>query len=257
MRFAELEEARKARGVRLVVMTASPSPWSEAAKGIFHVKGIDGLLVRFGPKDDAVKQWTGWHNAPVLLVDDDPPRLHWGEILETSERLGGKVSLVPADPERRLRLFGLTHELLGEGGLVWSARLLAIHRGLTTDGREGFPVRLAQYLAPKYGYRPDRVEAARGRVLSLLRRFEKLAEAGRLGGSDYLLGDTLSALDLYAATALGILAPLPDDQCHGVHPAVRHALESAAPDVREAIPRVLIEHRDRVFARHLGLPIEL
>jgi glutathione S-transferase len=260
MRFVDLEEARQARGVRLAVVTGIPSPWSEAAKGILHVKGIDGLLVRFGPKDDAVKQWMGWHNAPVLFVDDDPPRTHWSDILEASERLGGlsgKVSLVPADPEERSRLFGMAHEILGEGGLVWSARLVVIHRGLTTEGREGFPLRLAQYLARKYSYQPERVAPARERVLSLLRRLEVLAEAARSRGTDYLLGDTLTALDLYAATALGTLAPLPDDQCRGLHPAMRHALESAAPDLREALPRVLIEHRDRVFARHIGLPVQL
>jgi len=33
-----------------------------------------------------------------------------------------------------MRLFGLAHELLGENGLVWSSRVLVIHRGLATGG---------------------------------------------------------------------------------------------------------------------------
>jgi hypothetical protein len=38
MRFVGLEEARAATGLKLVVAASLPSPWSEAAKGILHVK---------------------------------------------------------------------------------------------------------------------------------------------------------------------------------------------------------------------------
>ena len=99
-----------------------------------------------------------------LLAPGEPIRTHWTEILETAERLGaerGSPSLVPTDEDDRMRLFGLAHGLLGENGLVWSSRLLVIHRALVTEGKEGFPLRIAQYLAPKYGYAPDRVDAAR------------------------------------------------------------------------------------------------
>jgi glutathione S-transferase len=257
MKFVDLEQARNAPGVRLVVVASIPSPWSEAAKGIFVVKGIDGMLVRFVPSEDAVKQWTGWHNAPVLMVDEDPPRTHWSDILEAAERLGGRTSLVPPEPDERIRMFGYAHELLGEGGLVWSSRLLVIHRGLETEGREGFPLRLAQRLGRKYGYAPERVEPATARVLSLFKRFGDLAEASRARGHEYLLGASLTALDIYAATALSPFSPLPPEQCPGMHPALRHAFDTTAPEVRAALPGILLEHRDRIYARHLGLPIEL
>src|SRR5579883_1093756 len=71
MRFVALEEARAATGVKLVVAASLPSPWSEAAKGILHVKGIDALLVRFSSSDTAVREWMGWHNVPVLLAPDE------------------------------------------------------------------------------------------------------------------------------------------------------------------------------------------
>jgi glutathione S-transferase len=257
MRFVDIEQARSASGIRLVVVGGVPSPWSEAAKGIFAVKGVDALLVRASPPDDAVKQWTGSHNAPVLVLDRDPPRTHWSDILEAAERLGGRASLVPSDPEQRMRMFGAAHELLGEGGLAWSARLLAVHRGLTTEGREGFSERVARYLAAKYGYAPDRAEAAKTRVVSLLGRFADMAKASRARGSDYLLGDRLTALDIYAAATFGVLSPLPEAQCLGMHPAIRHAFETAAPDLRATLPSALCEHRDRVYERHLGLPVEL
>jgi glutathione S-transferase len=257
MKFVDLEEARSAPGVRLVVVAGIPSPWSEAAKGIFVVKGIDGMLVRLRPTDEAVKQWTRQHNAPVLFVGSEPPRTHWSDILAAAERLGGRTSLVPADPDGRVRMFGLAHELVGEDGLVWHARLLVIHRGLVTDGSEGFPVKLARYLAPKYGYTPERADAAQAIVLSVLRRFGALAEASAARGHEYLLGHQLTALDIYLATALVSFAPLPEAQCPGMHPALRRAFETAAPEVSDAVPASLLAHRDRVYARQLGLPIEL
>lgn len=50
---------------------------------------------------------------------------------------------------------------------------------------------------------------------------------------------------------------MPPDQCPGLLPIIRHALETAAPDVRVGGPKILIEHRDIMYARHLGLPVEL
>ncbi len=255
MKFVSLEEARAAAGVKLVVAASLPSPWSEAAKAILHVKGIDARLVRFSSTDAAVREWMGWHNVPVLLVPGEPPRTHWSEILETAERLGaeqGRPSLIPSDEDERVRLFGLANELLGDNGLVWSGRMLVIHRGLETGGKEGFPLRIAQYLAPKYGYAPGRVDAARARVRSLFERFARLLE-----GRTYAMGATLTALDLYLATAIWPFAPMAEKLCPDTHPIVRHAFATAAPDLSSAIPPVLVAHRDRIYAEHLELPVRL
>jgi glutathione S-transferase len=244
MQFVDLERARVATGVRLVVVGSAPSPWSEAAKGIFVVKEIDGVLVRFAPSDQAVKQWTGHHNVPVLLIGSEPPRTHWSDIIEAAERLGGHASLIPTDADARIQMFGLAHELMGDGGLVWNSRLLVIHRGLTSEGREGFPLRLASYLAPKSGYDPERAAMATARARSILERFRQIAETSRACGGQYLLGDRLSALDIYLATALAVVAPMPEDECPGVLPAVRRAFETAYPDITAAVPVALREHRD-------------
>jgi glutathione S-transferase len=241
--------------LKLVVAASLPSPWSEAAKGILHVKGIETLLVRFASTDKAVREWMGWHNVPVLLAPGEPVRTHWTEILETAERLGaaqGSPSLVPTDEDDRERLFGLAHELLGDSGLVWSSRLLVIHRGLVTEGKEGFPLRIAQYLAPKYGYAPDCADAARARVRSLLARFARLLE-----GRTYALGSALTALDLYIATAISPLAPMSEELCPDTHPIVRHAFATASPDLSQAVSPILVAHRDRIYEEHLELPIRL
>jgi len=135
---------------------------------------------------------------------------------------------------------------------VWSSRLLVIHRALVTEGKEGFPLRIAQYLAPKHGYAPDRVDAARARVRSLFDRFARLLE-----GKTYALGGALTALDLYVATAIAPLAPMPEELCPGTHPIVRHAFATASPDLSSAIPPILVAHRDHIYAKHLELPIRL
>ena len=255
MRFVTLDEARSATGLKLVVAAALPSPWSEAAKGILHIRGIDALLVRFSSTDKAVREWMGWHNVPVLLADGEPIRTHWTDILEKAERLGanqGSPSLVPTAEDERMRLFGLAHELLGENGLVWSGGLLVIHRGIETEGREGFPLRIAQYLAPKYGYAPERVDAARARVRSLFDRFARL-----LAGRTYALGGALTALDVYIATAIAPFAQLSEKLCPDTHPIVRHAFATASPDLSSEIPPVLVAHRDRIYEKYLELPVRL
>jgi glutathione S-transferase len=255
MRFVTLEEARAATGLKLVVAASLPSPWSEAAKGILHVKGLDAVLVRFASTDKAVREWMGWHNVPVLLAPGEPIRTHWTEILETAERLGaerGSPTLVPTAEDERMQLFGLAHELLGENGLVWSGRLLVIDRGLVTEGKEGFPVRIAQYLAPKYGHAPERVDAARARVRAVFDRFARLLE-----GKTYALGGALTALDLYIATAIAPFAPMSEALCPDTHPIVRHAFATASPDLSKAIPPALVAHRDRIYEKHLEVPVRL
>jgi glutathione S-transferase len=256
IRFVDLDEARAARGLRLVVLGALPSPWSEAAKGIFDVKEIDYLAVRFHPRDEQVRAWTGSHNAPVVLFDDEPPRTGWAEILALGERLGGRVSLVPHDPDERVLFFGLAQEILGEGGIVWCVRLLVIHAGLTTEGREGFPPRVAGYLGKKYGYAHERIAPAKGRLLSGLRLLSQKLEASRSRGFAYVAGPALSALDIYVAAALAVLVPLPDELCPML-PPLRHAFETIDPAVRAAVTPALIEHRDFIYQHHLALPVQL
>src|SRR3954470_7636049 len=197
IRFVDVAEARSASGVRLVVSGAIPSPWSEAAKGLFHVRGIPILAVRFRRADQELGAWTGAHNVPVLLYDDEPPRTGWAEILALAERMPGRMSLVPRDAERRVRLFGLAHELAGEGGLGWNSRLLMIHGSFATDGASGFPMPVARYLAPKYGYAAERIPAAVDRIREILRVFEDKLAQSRAQGWSYLLGADVSALDIY------------------------------------------------------------
>src|SRR4051812_34573935 len=69
LRYVELSEARDARGVRMVGVWALPSPWTEAAKGIFHVKEIPVLCVRHKRGDADQYAWAGVQNAPAVFND--------------------------------------------------------------------------------------------------------------------------------------------------------------------------------------------
>lgn len=251
MNYVDLETARQARGLRLVVAAHVPSPWSEAAKGIFHVKGIDLLAVRCDLRDREIRAWTGVHNAPVALFDDEPPRSNWADILALAERLDQTVPLLPAEREPRLRALGLAHEICGEGGLVWNARLLLVDLSLQANGERGFPLKVAQHLAGKYGHAPDRIPAARGRVLEVLGALASELE----GNGPYLIGDRLGAVDIYAATALAPLCPLPDELCPML-PQVRRMFDPIAEGMRSQLPASLLAHREFIY-HHLELPAVL
>lgn len=250
VRFVTVDEARAARGLRLVLAGNIPSPWSEAAKGCFDVKGIDYLGVRQRIGDAETRAWTGHHNAPVAMFDAAPPLTNWADILALAERLQPSPPLLPADENDRLAMFGLSHELLGPDGLGWSTRLLMVHAGLTTNGARGFPPPAAAYLAPKYGYTPHGIPGARERIAAVVG-----ALAARLaGGGDYLIGDRLSAADIHAAVILNVLLPLPEELCPTL-PVFRHACETIDDDVKALIPATLRAHRDRIYERHLILPV--
>jgi glutathione S-transferase len=254
MRFVELEEARQASGLRLVIATNVPSPWSQAALGVFDMKGLDYLVVRFRRSDEEIKRWTGSRNAPAVLFDDEPARTGWAEIVALGERLGGRTSLVPEDAERRVRMFGLSHEILGEEGLGWNVRLLLTHTSLVTDGREGWPKPVAEYLAPRYGYASERVPSARTRAVGILRLLDAVLAESRSRGHAYFLGPTPTALDLHAAVTLGTIRPLPEADCPMLAP-LRHAFETLDQEVKEAVSPALLEHRALMFSRHLVLPV--
>jgi glutathione S-transferase len=257
MQFVDLEAARALDVPVMTVATVLPSPWSEAAKSIFHVKKIDIPLVRFRSTDPEVAKWSGMNNAPVLLSKGEPRRTAWAEILMFAERAGGAVSLVPEDDADRIRLFGVGHEIAGEGGLGYSERLLMIHGSLASNGAEGFPIAAAKYLAPKYGYDEGRFAAAKKRVLGVLDLLHRMVEKSQSEGRTYLLGHRLSALDIYLATFLTPIVGVTEQECPGMMPQLRPAFAYLKKEVGHAVTEALAAHRATIFERHLVRPIEL
>jgi len=135
--YVSVDDAKKRRGLRMVVVGGVPSPWGEAAKGILHIKGIDWVAVRLVYDSEPLKEWAGQRNGPVAILDDERPRAGWAEILLLAERLAPAPSLLPKDPAERALAFGLAHEICGENGLGWARRLQLVQAGLDNAG--GFP----------------------------------------------------------------------------------------------------------------------
>ncbi len=254
MEIVSFEEARDRKGLRMVVVSGVPSPWGEAAKGILYVKKVPYVAVRLDAGNRELVEWAGEASGPVAVYDDEAPRGGWAEILLLAERLAPAPALLPGDPAQRADLFGLSHEICGQMGLGWCRRLAGIATSLA--GGPGFPKPVAEYLAPKYGYREGIGPEAQRRVLEILALLAGRLQAQRERGSSYYLGDTLTALDIYSAAFMALFRPLPPEHCPMPEP-MREAFESLDPETAAALDPILLEHRDRIYQEHLELPLTL
>jgi len=252
--YVSVDEAIARGGLRMVVVGNVPSLWGEAAKGILHVKRLDWAAVRLVYDNDALKTWAGQRSGPVLVYGKEPPLSNWQDILLLAERLAPLPALLPDDGAGREFVLVLSADICSAGGLGWSRRLQLVHAGLRGDN--GFPERVAKYLAAKYGYDPQAGDSHGVRVAELLGKLANRLREQHAVGSRYYCGNRLSALDIYSAAAIGMFSPLPSVQC-AMDPAMRAAFESRDASVAAALDPVLIEHRDMVYAEHLELPLSL
>jgi len=252
--YISVEDAIARNGLRMVVVGDVPSPWGEAAKGILHIKRIEWAAVRLAYDSEPLKQWAGQRSGPVAVYDKEEPRAGWNEILLLAERLAPVPALLPQDPASRALVIGLSEEICGEGGLGWSRRLQLIHAGLQNAG--GFPGRVASYLAKKYGYSPEAGAASGARVEELLGKLASRLKARHDAGSLYYVGNTLTAVDVYAATFMAMFRPLPHEQC-AMEASTRVALETLDAQTAAALDPVLFAHRDRMYSEHFELPLAL
>jgi hypothetical protein len=251
IQFVSVEEARARAGLRMVVVGKVPSPWSEAAKGFFHLKKLDFVAVRLAYDDPALEQWAGQLSAPVVFHDDEPPRSGWAEILMLAERLALSPPLLSLEPNARGREIDLASDFCGERGLGWTRRLQLVHAGTNRIG--GFPERVGAYLGKKYGYDAAQAATYGPRVAQLLGKF---AAALRGSGGPYYFGKTLNAVDVYSAAFMALFAPLPDAHCP-LEPWARAAFDYLDDETRAALDPALLEHRDLMYARHLPTPLSL
>jgi glutathione S-transferase len=253
--FISIAAAREAPGLRLVSARHIPSPWTEAAKGIFHVKRLRFARVARSPDEpeDALAEWAGGGSGvPVVAYEHERLRTGWAEILLLAERLAPDPALVPTTAPDRALCFGLAHEICGEMGLGWACRLLMIDRGLSRGEGEGaFSPRVARYLAPRYGFEPAAVDAAKRRVIDVLTML-----SSRIASRPYLMGETLTAVDIYWATFANLLIPLPPEDM-AANPSIRAAFTCRDEQMLGAISRRLRAHQRDVYENHLELPVLL
>jgi glutathione S-transferase len=254
--YCSVEEARRLPGLRLVVTAHMPGLWSEAAKGLFDAKKIRYVLVeqQVGGENRALLEWTAQTSAPVAIWENERPRSSWLEQLYLAERLVPQPALIPRSLEERVVMFGLCNELCSENGFAWNFRITSFHRTLNDPGADDYARNISRTLAPKYGYDPELAESARGQTAGIVRHLrERFAEQSRKG-SRFLIGDAVSALDIYWATLAGAIDPLPPDLCPNMPAVMRRSYTD--PELKEIAGPELFQHRDFIYATYLKLPMD-
>jgi glutathione S-transferase len=258
MEYVEPERARDLPGLRLALTTGVPGPWSEAAKSIFHVKKVDYIPVRqtAAEANEALVAWTGHRNAPQAIYDDEPPRIGWEEILMLAERLSSEPSLIPGNPRDRAFMLGLCHEIASEDGLAWNRRHQLLAPMLSSPEADTNPAMAGgRVLGSSYGWSPDAVDRSNERICQVLGLLSEQLARQKQAGREYFVGDTLSAVDIYWATFCALIRPLPAD-LNPMPDSIRAGYSAITPEVAAILDEDLIAHRDKVYERHLQLPLD-
>jgi glutathione S-transferase len=243
-------------GTRLILTAGVPGPWGESAKAVFKLRKVDYVPVAqevAGSNDEQVA-WLGIRNAPVVVHNDERPRSGWAEILFLAERIGSGASLLPADPTERALMMGLCHEIAGEHGLGWSCRLRIVH-GVMQEGPSSPAYGFAKFFGDNYGYDPVAGQAAERRCAALLTMLSLQIERQKAAGKVYLVGNHLSAADVYWATFANLIDPLPHESCP-MSADFRVLYDSSPTSVKAAASPTLLAHRDFVCETAVGLPFE-
>src|SRR5882757_861675 len=82
LRYHTFEEVKADRGLRIVLVQGMPSPWGQAAKTIFEVKGIEYMAapwLAFVPNEE-IAAWGGEASAPIVAWANEQPAHRWIDI---------------------------------------------------------------------------------------------------------------------------------------------------------------------------------
>jgi glutathione S-transferase len=252
MDYISVAEARDKPGLRLALSAGTPGPWGEAAKAVLKLRNVPFTPVRqhlMQANEDLV-EWTGFRNAPVAIYNDEPGVAGWVEILMLAERLGSGPSLLPEDELERIMALGICTEICSPGGFGWERRLTMMGSGPSL--RKGGP---PEFMTKAYGVREGVGEQATARVIAILQGLSRQLARQRAAGSEYLVGDRLTAADLYWACFAILIEPLPNVACP-MSPELRAVYGNISPQIAAAADPLLLVHRDMVWQRHIGLPME-
>lgn len=247
--YVTAEEARAMPGLRIAFSRGMPGPWGEAVRCMFDIKKVDyaPVIQEIGAPNETLRAWTGQSSAPVAMLDDERPRIHWSEMLMLAEQLQPEPRLVPEDGRERMTMFGLSHEICGEDGFGWSMRLLLFD---LLERRGDTP---AEIMRRKYASGVA-IEHSRRRVRAVMDLLARQLEEQAAAGSDYLVGKALSAADIYWTTFSNMVSAMPQEICP-MPDLYRWFGTEAAPELGVVPPEILVRHRDAMLERHFLLPM--
>lgn len=236
-------------GVRVTQAQGVPVIWAECLKNLLDVRGVSYTRVAHplmgkGDNQALLYKLTAQKSLPVLFYNKERPRNSWVEQIVLADQLGQGPSLIPTDPAERVVMFGLMNELMGEEGIVWNKRLLFGENALTK----------------KYGYSPEKEALAATQLLASLKYFFDLLTKQKAAGSKYMLGNSLTVLDVYFATVSIMFCPpgpevMPRTKQNSGLLMAFAGNPSEIQDLIDASP--WIEYRDYIYNTHLVVPAVL
>jgi glutathione S-transferase len=254
LEYRSFEEIIDHPGLRIVMVKGVPSPWGQAAKTIFEIKGLDYVAAPWlgGEPNENIVAWGGEASAPIVAWASERPIHRWIDILYLAERLAPKPMLIPTDATQRAIMIGLSHEICGEMGIGWNRRLQLFAPAFAS----GSPPAGVSRMGSKYGYNETDAKAAGERVAASLGALATQLKSQYARGVNYFVGDALSALDIYWTAFSNLLDPLPKEQ-NPMAEGLRRGFTATDPVVKAALDPILLEHRSRIFRDHFRDPMEL
>ncbi|MFL2698315.1 MAG: hypothetical protein ACJ0F4_03875 [Gammaproteobacteria bacterium] len=257
LEFISLEEAASMeKGTRVTFAPGMQAMFSEALKNICFVKKVPLTRVlhpRMGVDKETgedrqakLYELTSQTGLPTMFHDNERPRNVWIEQLALAERIGAVDSpkLIPDNFEHRVEMFGLCAVVLGEDGLTWNMRIL-----------------IDSPLAQKYGYSEEASSAAPGKIAEVIALIDNRLKAQEKNGSRYLIGNSLTAVDIYWATMSMTVLPVPLEimpktkQNQGM--LMFFAANSEIPEIDNALTKRIGDHQQYILTTYCETPAAL
>lgn len=250
------EAAAMTSGTRVTFIPGMPALYAEALKNICYVKGVPliralhpmmGIDKETGEDRQArLYELTSQTSIPTMFHDSERPRNVWLEQLGLAERIGAEDSpqLIPDDFADRAHVMGLCEIVLGEDGMVWNMRILA-----------------DSPLAQKYGYSEDANASAPNKVAAVLKLIDQRLATQEEKGSRYLVGDTVTAADIYWATMSMCVLPPPAE----IMPLTKQnkgmlkyfGINGQIPVIAEAMSDRIKQHQEYILTTYCETPAVL
>ena len=138
-------------------------------------------------------------------------------------------------------------------GIDWKAVQLDYENGLTKKwtGLRNAPVAVNGDEKPRSGWADILLRWQNGWNH---RRLASRLHDQREAGSNYFIGDGITAVYIYSATAMALYHPLPPEDC-AMRDSTRAAFELRDDETDAALDPILFEHWDRIYAQYLELPL--
>jgi glutathione S-transferase len=157
---------------------------------------------------------------------------------------------VPLDCAERIDVLGLSALIVGMDGFGWHRRLQLLAPMMLLDE----PPEMAVRMGLKYGWTEQAHAAATGRLQAISAELDDRLAGQEQQGSDYLVGHSVTAADFYWANLAGLIKPL-QHKDNPMPDYMRGIYESGDSDTLACLTPRLEAHRDRMYERHIALPL--